>query len=65
MTRQHPLIEAPLMFEHRNYVGTCDWGHCNRETIAMRWDSNRLRYLAVCADHERGRGPVGPRAVRR
>lgn len=58
MTQVHPLIFEPAMWDHLNYVGTCDWGSCDRDTTALRWDSNRQRYLSVCIQHQRGRGPT-------
>jgi hypothetical protein len=30
---------------------TCDWGHCDRETVAERWDLAGEQWLAVCYHH--------------
>ncbi|MDQ3224617.1 MAG: hypothetical protein M3Q75_14275 [Gemmatimonadota bacterium] len=37
--------------------GTCDWGNCDRQTTASRWDFDGSRWLPVCDVHEdRGAG---------
>ena len=33
------------------YVGTCDWGYCNRPTVAGRFDDHTGRMIAVCDMH--------------
>lgn len=32
-------------------LGTCDWGYCNEEGDAWRWDVENGRWLTVCAAH--------------
>lgn len=32
-------------------MGTCDWGRCNREAIAWRYDANLKIWLPVCPTH--------------
>lgn len=31
-------------------TGTCDWGGCFGETVAMRWSYDRGEYLDVCSN---------------
>jgi len=33
---------------------TCDWGNCNEETVAWRWDAVNREWLPVCAEHREG-----------
>lgn len=30
---------------------TCDWGDCDAEAIATRWDAELGQWLPVCKDH--------------
>jgi hypothetical protein len=31
--------------------GTCDWGHCDADVVAWRWDPDSRRFLPVCEQH--------------
>lgn len=42
--------EADGPTEH-DVVGTCDWGGCNGDTVALRRDSRDGRWLSVCTRH--------------
>jgi hypothetical protein len=41
----------PEALDWEEFIGSCDWGHCNHLGYALRWDSNRQQYLTVCRGH--------------
>lgn len=34
-------------------TGTCDWGHCNKESVILRWSPTYRGWLSVCKSHKR------------
>jgi hypothetical protein len=34
-----------------NWTQTCDWGHCNGQSYAVRWADDLGLWLAVCRRH--------------
>jgi hypothetical protein len=45
--------------------GTCDWGRCDEETAAERWDPDSGDWLGVCTRHgARPTRPSRPKAER-
>lgn len=48
--RKDPKVR-PIM-EPWNASFTCDWGACNRETVAWRWSAHLREWLPVCHHHK-------------
>ena len=38
-----------------DFLGTCDWGNCNRITAAWRWAPELKTWLTVCDRHTEGK----------
>jgi hypothetical protein len=47
-TPSRRVVPLPEVADPSTFVGTCDWGGCDREAWGQRWDADSSRYLTVC-----------------
>lgn len=45
-------FDPPQIIDLDQVLGQCDWGNCDGETVALRWEATwQGQYLPVCDKH--------------